>query len=107
MMYFASIQDAQPATTSSTQPPKSTPKPPKGTTTASINGNDRELITAIFNFESKILELKWSDQTTRKVKLTPISVPNCFYKGSFKVDPDSAILLTGCENELQSLQIQR
>merc|ERR1712062_8420 len=109
MLYFVSMQNAQPTnSTSSSNMGTTTARTStiRTTTTVPINGHNRELFSARFNFQSKLLQLKWSDQTVTKVRMTAISVPNCFYKGSFKADPESAILFTGCRNELQSIQIQ-
>ena len=39
------------------------------------------------------------------VQLERISQDFCFYKGSFNEDPNSVVLITGCQDELRSIQI--
>jgi len=68
---------------------------------------DRQLVIA--NIKEKsifILELKWSDEATKIVQLESVGNidEECYYNGSYIEDPDSTILITGCE--LKTIQIQ-
>jgi len=68
---------------------------------------DRQLLIA--NLEEKsifVLELKWSDEATKIVQLESVGNidEECYYNGSYIEDPDSTILITGCE--LKTIQIQ-
>jgi len=88
----------------------STPAPIISTTSIPFQDDDNmshsELVYAKFHTSNLTVDLEWDDQTKKSVKLQTISDKYCFYKGSFKDDPKSAILITGCENELQGIQIQ-
>ena len=65
-------------------------------------------ILRMFEFDSNTLKakLKWSDNSMKTVHLQKVSNEFCFYRGSFDDEPESVILLTGCENKLKSIQIE-
>jgi len=66
-----------------------------------------ELVSILFDYEDQNNEatLEWSDETEVTVQLERISQDFCFYKGSFNEDPNSVVLITGCQDELRSIQI--
>ena len=67
--------------------------------------NESQLVYAKFHSFTITVDLQWADLTKKTVKLKKIN-EHCHYKGFFEEDPKSVILITGCENELQSIQIQ-
>ena len=85
--------------------------PPTSDTTTSIpfqeneNDGERQLVYAKFHSFGDTVDLQWADDTKKTVELKKLN-NDCHYQGSFKEDPKSVILITGCENELQSIQIQ-
>ena len=85
--------------------------PPISDTTTSIpfqeneNDGERQLVYAKFHSFGDTVDLQWADDTKKTVELKKLN-NDCHYQGSFKEDPKSVILITGCENELQSIQIQ-
>ena len=68
---------------------------------------DRRMLS-VFEFDSSTLkaELKWSDDSMKTVHMQRVSNEFCFYRGSFDDEPESVILLTGCQNKLKRIQIQ-
>ena len=75
------------------------------TTPIPFQENESELVYAKFHSFTITVDLQWADLTKKTVKLKKIN-EHCHYKGFFEEDPKSVILITGCENELQSIQIQ-
>merc|ERR1712038_23137 len=67
--------------------------------------SDRKLLTANLDESTLILELKWSDQSTKIVQMKDVGEveEDCFYSGLFIEDPLSDILVTGCK--VKSIQI--
>merc|ERR1712038_2111663 len=67
--------------------------------------SDRKLLTANLDESTLILELKWSDQSTKIVQMKDVGEveEDCFYSGLFIEDPRSDILVTGCK--VKSIQI--
>ena len=55
--------------------------------------------------ENKTAIFYWSDNKTFGVELQQED-DECIYRGSFKEDPGSRVLVTGCEWEERSIQIQ-
>jgi len=100
LLLVATIANAKPIQNSTPNPATSIASTPKPAT-------DRQLLTA--NLEEKsifMLELKWSDEATKIVKLESVGDidEDCFYEGSYIEDSDSNISITGCE--LTNIQIQ-
>ena len=85
--------------------------PPISDTTTSIpfqeneNEGERQLVYAKFHSFGDTVDLQWADNTKKTVELKKLD-DDCHYQGSFKEDPKSVILITGCEYEKQSIQIQ-
>ena len=85
--------------------------PPTSDTTTSIpfqeneNDGERQLVYAKFHSFGDTVDLQWADNTKKTVELKKLD-DDCHYQGSFKEDPKSVILITGCEYEKQSIQIQ-
>ena len=85
--------------------------PPTSDTTTSIpfqeneNEGERQLVYAKFHSFGDTVDLQWADNTKKTVELKKLD-DDCHYQGSFKEDPKSVILITGCEYEKQNIQIQ-
>ena len=40
------------------------------------------------------------------VEMMETSHEDCFFEGTFQEDPESSILITGCQDEVKNIQIQ-
>ena len=59
-----------------------------------------------FKFNENKAMLEWSNNIETTVELETTSFEDCIYEGTFTEEQDSAILVTGCENEVKNIQIQ-
>ena len=64
------------------------------------------LVSFVFDYNARRASLEWSDGNKTNVELKEIKNQHCIYKGSFNEDPDSMVVLTGCQNKLKSIQIE-
>ena len=49
---------------------------------------------------------EWSDELKTTVEMVETSHEYCFFEGTFQEDPESSILITGCQDEVKNIQIQ-
>ena len=63
------------------------------------------LIKFKFSEKEKIIELVWSNNKTAEVQLEQED-KECIYRGKFKEEIGSSILVTGCKHRMRSIQIQ-
>ena len=77
-----------------------------------ILGQNQKQVNAeltLFDIDNseKLAFLEWSNHELIKIVLKKTSNSNCIYKGKFKEDQNSKVLVTGCSNdEFRNVQIQ-
>ena len=49
---------------------------------------------------------EWSNELKTTVEMMETSHEDCFFEGTFQEDPESSILITGCQDEVKNIQIQ-
>ena len=64
------------------------------------------LVNVFFYGDPSKVELEWSDQRKATVDMRTIHEEYCIYKGTIKEDPESSLLITGCQDELKNIQIR-